>query len=387
MLCENPLRRTGLSTLFEEFVGHALRQFPEVRWLIFAGPNQSFAHETHPSVTMVRAYPANDRRRARLFADHFRVGPHAKKLGAAALLTVGFVPRRAPLPVVMHLFSLHFLGGGGGLRGIYRRRAIHQGLRRAALVIVNSRWSADQLYQNGHYTGPRDRLLISPEGLQHDRFFPPTSRAASANDATGANAKTDVDAVDAEARAALGLPERYLLWSSNFYPYKRAGLALAAYAAIAPELRREFPLVLVGGDWEGGLEEARREAERLGLGESAKFLGWIEDRWLPACYRGATAHLLSTSEETFGRSVLEAIGCGCACVLQDLPVLREVAGAAAKYVDFSDANAAARAIEEVCRDEAQRARMREAGLAWAQHFSFERLARERVEAILARAVR
>lgn len=42
ILCENPHRRTGLTTLFHEFVAHALRQFPDVRWVVFAGPEQAW---------------------------------------------------------------------------------------------------------------------------------------------------------------------------------------------------------------------------------------------------------------------------------------------------------------------------------------------------------
>lgn len=369
MLCENPLRRTGLSTLFDEFLRHALAQFPRIDWLIFAGRNQPVAQEGQPNVRVIRDYPANDRRHQRLLADHLRVGPHAKRLGAAVLLTVGFVPYRAPLPVVMQVFSLHFLDGGGGWRGIYRRRAVRRGLGRAALVIVNSQWSADRLYQNGHYTGPREQLLISPEGLQHDRFFPPAT-------------STENLSVDHEARAALALPSKYILWSSNFYPYKRAALALRAYAALPRELQNEFPLVLIGGGWEGGLQAARAEAARLNLGDRAKFLGWIEDRWLPACYRGARAHILSTAEETFGRSVLESMSCGCPSVLQDLSVLREVAGSSAMFVDFASTETAARALAKICSDDVHHARLRDAGITRAGHFSFERLARERVHAIL-----
>ncbi len=107
MLCENPRRRTGLTTLFHGFIAEALHQYPDVHWLLFAGPEQAW-EINDPRVAVVRNFPANDRRAARLVADHFRVAPEAKRRGAAALLTVGFVPlRTAGLPVVMHVFTLH----------------------------------------------------------------------------------------------------------------------------------------------------------------------------------------------------------------------------------------------------------------------------------------
>ena len=54
---------------------------------------------------------------------------------------------------------------------------------------------------------------------------------------------------------------RYFLWVSNFYSYKRAELALRAYAGLPLSQARghEPPLVLVGGDWLGGCSRAQAE--------------------------------------------------------------------------------------------------------------------------------
>lgn len=350
-LCEDPGRRTGLSTLFPEFVAAARRQFPEVEWLVFAGARAEWA-AGDPGVEVCRAFPSNERRWARLAADHLRVAPEARRRGAAALLTVGFAPlRSAGLPVAMQVFTVDARQAGGGARRRYRAWAVARGLRRAAVVIVNSAWAATQV---GAARGP---VVVSPEGLRHDRFnleVPP---------------------------GGPGLPPRYLLWASNLYPYKRVELALAAYAALPPELRAHYPLLVAGGGWGGGRPKAEAEARRRGIADQVRFLGWVDEAALPGLYRGARLHLLSTEYETFGRSVLESMASGCPSVLQDLPVLREVAGEAALYVDFRDRAAAAAAIERLCGDGALYAAMRAAGLQRAGLFSFDRLARERVTAV------
>jgi len=180
----------------------------------------------------------------------------------------------------------------------------------------------------------------------------------------------------------LRIPPRYLLWVSNFYPYKRAALALAAFAALPPELRARNPLVLAGGDWQGGLARARWEAARLGVERDTRFLGWVDDGWLPALYRHARAHISASAEETFGRNVLEAMACGCPNLLQDLPVLREVTGGAAWLTDFVQQGIAADALREMCVNDATTARLRTQGIVQAGRFSFVRLARERLAAIL-----
>lgn len=356
-LCENPHRRTGLSTLFHEFVAHALREQPQVRWVVFVGPEQEWKIADE-RVELVRDFPANDRRGARLWADHFRVARAARRSGAHALLTVGFLPvLTAGLPVVMHIFSVHHRRPGGGWRAFYRRLMVSWGLRRAALVIANSRWTAEQL---GPVKAP---MIVSYEGVQHDHFLPEGPRGTAE------------------------LPVNYLLWVGNFYPYKRVELALMAYARLSAELRAQFPFVLVGGDWEGGGVRARVAARELGIEADVRFAGWISDAALPQVYRGAQAYVLSTAEETFGRSVAEAMACGCPCVLQDLPVLREVTDGAAVYVDFNDAGSAGEALRRVCTDLELAARLRARGLQRAADFDFATLARERVAAILGRLTR
>jgi alpha-1,3-rhamnosyl/mannosyltransferase len=202
-------------------------------------------------------------------------------------------------------------------------------------------------------------MLVSPEGLRHDEFRPDGPAGGD------------------------GLAPHYLLWAANFYPYKRAELALAAYAQLAPDLRAKFPLVLVGGDWNGGRARAQACAQQLGVAGDTRFLGWIDDAALPALYRGARAHVLPTAEETFGKSVTEAMACGCPCVLQELPVLREVAAGAALFVDFADAATAGEALRRICANDGLAAELRAAGLKRAAEFSYARLARERMTAILA----
>ncbi|MEY2880866.1 MAG: hypothetical protein RLZZ15_3246 [Verrucomicrobiota bacterium] len=353
-LCEHPRRRTGLTTLFPEFVRHALAVFPEVNWVVLAGAGATWP-VVDPRVEVVRDFPANDRRVARLCADHFLVAAAARARGARGLFTVGFVPvRTAGLPVAMHVLSLHHRRPGGGVGAWYRRAAVARGLRCAAVVIANSRWTAAQLGAVG------GRMVVSYEGVQHEIFSPTGARGGGPP----------------------GLPPEYLLWAGNFYAYKRAELALAAYARLAPAMRARFPLVLAGGDWAGGRARAEAAARALGVEREVRFLGWVEDAALPALYRGARAQVLATAEETFGRSVAEAMACGCPCVVQDLPVLREVTGGAALFCDFADTAAAGAALAAICADDGLAARLRREGVARAADFRFEKLARERVDSLL-----
>jgi glycosyltransferase involved in cell wall biosynthesis len=62
---------------------------------------------------------------------------------------------------------------------------------------------------------------------------------------------------------------------------------------------------------------------------------------------------------------------GCPVIVSDLPVMHEVAGDAAVYVDPGDPEAIADAIRSLLRDPGERERMSRAGLARAAEFSWE----------------
>lgn len=367
VLCENPERKTGLTTLFQELVSHALPLFPDVDWIVYAGPTQAWTIQS-PRVEVVRRYPANDRLGARLFADHFFVPADARRRGASALLTVGFVPLRHCLPTVMQLFSLQHLDRSnqvGLARRLYRGLIVDRSVRRAELVITNSRFAAGQI--RGVYPEVSGRLLVSHEGLQHEQFQP---------------APLDEDEASRLSKKFRFLPG-YLLWTSNFYAYKQADKLLAAYARLPLARRQQRPLVMVGGNWQGGLDQARAQAEALGIADTVKFLGWVDDADLAPLYRQARGFVLASREETFGRCVVEAMACGTPCVVNDIPIMHEVTGGHALIVDFDDSPASATALEALCNDDATHARLRERGVAWAAQFGFDKLATERIAAIRA----
>jgi glycosyltransferase involved in cell wall biosynthesis len=351
-LCENPFKRTGLSTLFPEFIRNARKAFPDVTWVVFVGRNSSWEGDD-PGIEVCREFPSNEHLVRRIFADQFQVAAEARRRGAAALFTVGFVPVvSCEMPVAMQVVALESGKGFSGFRALYRRWAISYGLKNAAIVIANSAWTATQL---GPATG---RVVVSPEGLDHKVFG-----------GGGSGVRP-------------GVPGPYLLWASNLYRYKQIELALAAYATWTPSERAGCPFVVAGGSWGEGRRNAESRAKDLGISSDVKFLGWVSDEDLPGLYRNARAHVLSTSSETFGRSVLEAMACGCPSVVQDLPVLREVAAECALYVDFHDAAAAGAAMKRACGEGELRSRLCSAGVERAKLFGFERLARERVGVVL-----
>ena len=147
VLCEHPRRKTGLTTLFQELVSHSLELFPSLNWLVSPVPNKSGS----PIINAFRSFAGMPRmtgseRGCSRTISWFRERPEV--LGAAALLTVGFVPLRSCLPVCMHLLSLQHVDRSnriGILRRLYRGMVVDRSVKRAGLIITNSRVAAGQI--------------------------------------------------------------------------------------------------------------------------------------------------------------------------------------------------------------------------------------------------
>ncbi len=352
--------------MFRELISHARLEFNNVEWDVFLPLDYEW-----PSSDGVRPIRVNIRSGclpARLTADHFQVPRAAERRGCKALVTVGFLPTLTRIPTIVHVLTLHHLdreNRTGWLRSHYRRWQVNKALDRAGLVITNSQVAANELIDIDATV--RDRLLISSEGVEHKQFHPEAP---------------DGEAEQIAERYSVG--PGYLLWLSNFYPYKQLDLFLQAYAGLTTAEREEHPAVLVGGDWRGSRAEAERLAERLGITRDVHFVGWVSDRWIAPLFRHAALHVLASRAESFGRSVLEAMACGTPCVVNDIPVLREVTAGYAIFTDFANAECATAALRRGIADTVCRAELRRHGIQHSGQFTMKKLARERVAAIVER---
>ncbi len=363
ILCENPRRKTGLTTTYHEFVGRSLKLFKELSWVVFIGPNQDW-HVSDPRVEVVRSFPANDRLYPRLLADHLRVPPEARARGADLLITTGFVPLRKSLPVVMNVFSLQHLDRKNRV-GLFRewyRGWVTRSWPKADLLITNSQFAVSQIL--GLFPELRDRLVQSYEGLQHEEF----------------NTVTEPDEA-ARLKTELGLDPGYFLWVSNFYPYKQADLLLTGYGQLDTYFRKKHPLVMVGGEWDGYRVRAQQQAKAMGLEKDVKFFGWVGDKLLAPLYRHAVAHVMPSREETFGRTVIESMACGTPVVVNDIPIMHEVTATQAIIVNFNDTAAVTGTLARIAGDDTLRAKLRAGGLVRAQDFTFEKFTGERIAVI------
>ncbi|WP_431279767.1 glycosyltransferase family 4 protein [Leifsonia poae] len=153
-------------------------------------------------------------------------------------------------------------------------------------------------------------------------------------------------------------------------PHKNFETLLRAVARI-PQAER--PRLVVTGSH--GDDPLLPLVSELGIGTTTTLLGWVDDDEIERLYAEATVVVVPTLFEGFGLPVLEAMSRGCPVICSDLPVLHEVGGTAADYVDPRDPDAIAERIRRLLADPAEQSRRSAAGLGRAAQLSWSQTAR------------
>jgi glycogen synthase len=159
-------------------------------------------------------------------------------------------------------------------------------------------------------------------------------------------------------RARFATPEeRLVLLVGRLVFEKGFHLALDALAQVAKSDGGVRFVVAGTGTAEA---ELRRQAERLGLMARGTFLGWVGDDMLHSLYRVADLCIVPSIYEPFGLVALEAMACGCLCIVADTGGLREVVpadGTVGLRFPSRDAGALGELLGQVLVDDAARARV------------------------------
>ena len=284
---------------------------------------------------------------ARLMVSWWRLGgrPHIERLtGPVDLVhaTGLFVPAtRRPLVLTVH--DLAALRHAQLLpeRHVRQQRAVIRRLPSAAAVLAVSEATARDIVDLGVDPG---RVVVTPLGVSP---LPEPTPLPEALRPSGP----------------------YLLTVGETAPRKGYRVLIRALARVEQDLE----LVMVGP---AGRDEEplRRLAVELGVEHRLRRLGTVNDGALASLYRGALALCFPSVAEGFGLPVLEALAEGTPALVSDLPVLREVAGSAAVFVEPGSAAQWAEAIEAIASSAQLTDRLNLAGPRRASEFTWERTA-------------
>lgn len=178
-----------------------------------------------------------------------------------------------------------------------------------------------------------------------------------------------------ERLAAAGLVPGYFLHVGTLEPRKNLARLLEAIHLLGKEGSNR--LVLVGQDgWD--------HEELLEVVNEHADLFWIpsaDDTYLRALYEGASLLVFPSLYEGFGLPVLEAMSLGVPVACSDLPVLREVAGDAARYFDPLDVDSIGAALGRLVSSQHELGVMAERGRERSKTFSWDSSADSFVNAL------
>jgi glycosyltransferase involved in cell wall biosynthesis len=179
-----------------------------------------------------------------------------------------------------------------------------------------------------------------------------------------------------------GSPEDYFLHLASDDPRDNTEAVIDALALLAR--RGSRPRLVIPGGIRERLAPLQERARRAGVTEQIEWTGFVSDEQLADLYRRAWAYVDPSLFEGFGLQALEALSCGTPTIAADSTSLPEVVGDAGILVPPHDVEALAEAMARVL-DPALRAELSRRALEQAAAFSWERTARELLDACAALA--
>lgn len=275
------------------------------------------------------------------------------------------LPWRVPCPSVgtVHDFSsLHVEGKYDALRMLYIRRILPAWIRQLTRILTVSESSKRDIVE--HVGVPEDRVIVTPLAADRSIYHP-----------------RERDEARSRIHARYRFEGPYILYVSRIeHPGKNHVRLIRAFERL--KRRGEFPhrLVLAGSDW-ARAEEVHRVAESTACRDDIVFTGFAADEDLPFFYSGADALVFPSLYEGFGLPVLEAMSCGTPTGCSDISSMPEVAGDAALLFDPHVEEAIESAMRRLISDSALAARLREDGIGRSREFTWERTARQTLEAL------
>ena len=261
------------------------------------------------------------------------------------------IPRLRRTPVVATLYDAiplaHPEWANQRLRRV-KNWLLRAGAADADLVIAISRAAVEDLVE--HYKIPEARIRIVPLGVDDEWFAAPSQSA-----------------IDAICRMR-GVRAGCFLFVGTLQPRKNLGTLIAAYDSLPAAVRSQHQLI-IAGQYGWGAEDLRVVLEARRGGCEVIWLDYVSREELHALYAIACALVFPTLSEGFGLPMLEALASGTAVIASDLPVLREVAGSSARFINPRDIDQLADAMNSAANSspgEETAAHLR----AWAQRFQW-----------------
>lgn len=256
---------------------------------------------------------------------------------------VPLLPIRAKkrLLTIHDVFQLAFFDTLSLPQKIYARTVINLAVRLSDKVLTVSDFSKSEITR---FTGVNpQKVQVIYNGIDRELFI-------------HCENKKTLDEVSAKYK----LPSKFILYVGNVKPHKNLNRLVKA----VKEIWEEYKLVIVGkkdGFITGDKEFYEMINNEKDIKEHIIFTGIVDRKDLPVIYSLATLLTFPSLYEGFGFPPIEAMACGCPCVVSNTASIPEVCGDAAYYVDPYDIEDITKGIAKVLGDNDLRNNLRQKG--------------------------
>ncbi|MBI3706636.1 MAG: glycosyltransferase family 4 protein [Proteobacteria bacterium] len=175
----------------------------------------------------------------------------------------------------------------------------------------------------------------------------------------------------------------FVLAVGDMYVQKNYLNLIAAFAAVAramPDARLKIAGRPIDADYFARVQEA---AARNGLADRVDFLGQRAEHEIAALYRQATVFVFTSTVETFGLPLVEAMASGAAVASSNTTAMPELGDDAVLYFDPNDSGDMARQILALLTDPVRRDELRRKAAERGKLFTWAETARRTAEIVVA----
>jgi len=192
----------------------------------------------------------------------------------------------------------------------------------------------------------------------------------------GSNIEYPVLSMD-RLREKYGIDKDYILFVGTIQPRKNIERLIEAFSTIK---NKKLKLVVVGK--KGWMyEDILNAPKKFGITDRVKFLDSVTDEDLPSFYKNAICFVLPSLYEGFGLPVLEAMQYGCPVLTSNISSLPEAGGDSVLYCDPENVDDIAKNLESMIQNSELRKKLIEKGFEQVKKFSWEKTAKETLNAL------
>ena len=181
--------------------------------------------------------------------------------------------------------------------------------------------------------------------------------------------------------AKFGIRRPYIFHHGMVQLRKNLGRLIQAYGYMQDRRKDLDPQLVLAGPSGFGSEEIKQMASRTVFQEKVIFTGPLPELDLALLIKGATLCVIPSLYEGFCLPMVEAMACGIPTIASNSSCLPEVSGRLLRYFDPLSIDDIADTLEKVLGSENIRIELAQAGVKRASEFSWERCARETLQAL------